>query len=166
MEITIKPIGWVKCSESLVAGESKEDYWGDVVSEIRLDKEQFNADATQGLAEFSHVEVLYYFHGVSEDSMVAGVRHPRGNPEWPLVGVFAQRNKARPNRIGATICELVAVDGPTLKVRGLDALNDSPVVDIKPVFAEFGVDPGMIRQPAWSRQLMSKYFASQKLQAP
>ena len=90
---------------------SREDYWGDVVSEIRLDDSSFTPDALEGLSEFSHVEVLFYLHGVSEKAVVSGLRHPRSNPNWPQVGIFAQRGKARPNRIAATICRLLSVQG-------------------------------------------------------
>ena len=75
------------------------------------------------------------------------------------MGVFAQRVKSRPNQIGATICRLVSVAGRTIRVQGLDALDGSPVLDIKPVFAEFVPDHASIRQPAWSHELMAKYFA-------
>jgi tRNA (Thr-GGU) A37 N-methylase len=131
-------------------------------SEIRLDDSRFGPDALDGLTEFSHVEVLFYLHGVNESSVVSGHRHPRSNPNWPQVGIFAQRGKARPNRIAVTICRLISVQGLTLRVQGLDAFDGSPVLDIKPVFAEFTPDPASIRQPKWSNELMVDYFASGK----
>jgi tRNA-Thr(GGU) m(6)t(6)A37 methyltransferase TsaA len=162
MDIVLHPVGWVRSSEHISEKASREDYWGDIVSEIRLDETKFTPDALEGLAEFSHVEVLFYFHGVSEDSVVSGRRHPRSNPNWPQVGIFAQRGKARPNRIAATVCGLLSVEGLTLKVQGLDALDGSPVLDIKPVFTEFTPDRASIRQPQWSHELMADYFASEK----
>jgi len=162
MDIVLRPIGCVHSSERISEQGSREDYWGDIVSEIRLDENRFTSDALQGLADFSHVEVFFYLHGVSEDSVVAGRRHPRSNPNWPQVGVFAQRGKARPNRIAATVCRLISVQGPTLRVQGLDAFDGSPVLDIKPVFAEFTPDRASIRQPKWSHELMADYFASGK----
>jgi tRNA-Thr(GGU) m(6)t(6)A37 methyltransferase TsaA len=162
MDIVLHPVGWVRSSEHISEKASREDYWGDIVSEIRLDETKFTPDALEGLAEFSHVEVLFYFHGVSEDSVVSGRRHPRSNPNWPQVGIFAQRGKARPNRIAATVCGLLSVEGLTLKVQGLDALDGSPVLDIKPVFTEFTPDRASIRQPKWSHELMADYFASEK----
>ena len=162
MDIVLHPVGWVRSSEHISEKASREDYWGDIVSEIRLDETKFTPDALEGLAEFSHVEVLFYFHGVSEDSVVSGRRHPRSNPNWPQVGIFAQRGKARPDRIAATACRLLSVEGLTLKVQGLDALDGSPVLDIKPVFTEFTPDRASIRQPQWSHELMADYFASEK----
>jgi tRNA-Thr(GGU) m(6)t(6)A37 methyltransferase TsaA len=160
MDIVLRPVGWVHSSERISAGASREDRWGDVVCEIRLDENRFTSDALDGLSEFSHVEVLFYLHGVNEDSIVSGRRHPRGNPNWPQVGIFAQRGKARPNRIAATVCRLLSVQGLTLRVQGLDAFDGSPVLDIKPVFAEFTPERATIRQPKWSHELMADYFAS------
>lgn len=153
MDIVLHPIAFV---HSPVTGP-REDYWGEVVSEIRLE-DRFAPDALEGLEGFSHIEVLFHFHGVSEDKVISGSRHPRGNPEWPEVGIFAQRAKARPNRLAATICELLSVGGRTLKVKGLDALDGSPVVDIKPVWTEFVPERSAIRQPKWAHELMINYF--------
>jgi tRNA-Thr(GGU) m(6)t(6)A37 methyltransferase TsaA len=163
MDIVLHPVGWVHSSEHISAKGSREDFWGDVVSEIRLDESRFASDALEGLAEFSHVEVLFYLHGVSEAAVVSGRRHPRGNPKWPQVGIFAQRGKARPNRIAATVCRLLSVQGLSLKVQGLDAFDGSPVLDIKPVFVEFTPDRAAIRQPAWAHEMMADYFASGKI---
>jgi len=154
MDIILHPVGWVHSSEHA----SRENYWGGIVSEIRLDETRFAPDAMEGLREFSHVEVLFHLHGVSEDSVVSGRRHPRNNPKWHQVGIFAQRGKARPNRIAATVCQLLSVEGLTVKVQGLDAFDGSPVLDIKPVFAEFTPDRAAIRQPKWSHELMADYF--------
>ncbi len=155
MDIVLHPVGWVHSSER----SSREDFWGDIVSEIRLDESKFTSDALHGLAEFSHVEVLFYLHGVSDAAVVSGLRHPRSNPRWPQVGIFAQRGKARPNRIAATVCRVLSVQGLTLKVQGLDAFDGSPVLDIKPVFVEFTPDRAAIRQPEWAREMMAEYFA-------
>jgi tRNA-Thr(GGU) m(6)t(6)A37 methyltransferase TsaA len=162
MDIVLQPIGWVHSLENGPSINSpKEDYWGEVISEIRL-AGNFSSDALAGLEEFSHIEVLFHLHGVEEASVVMGRRHPRGNPDWPVVGIFAQRAKARPNRIAATICRLLSVEGMVLKVRGLDALSGSPVLDIKPVFAEFLPDASSVRQPKWSHEMMAKYFAGEE----
>jgi tRNA-Thr(GGU) m(6)t(6)A37 methyltransferase TsaA len=162
MDIVLHPVGWVHSSEHISEHGSREDYWGDIVSEIRLEESKFNPDALEGLAEFSHVEVLFYLHGVTETSVVSGRRHPRNNANWPQVGIFAQRGKARPNRIAATVCRLLSVQGLNLKVQGLDAFDGSPVLDIKPVFAEFTPERSSIRQPEWARELMKDYFARGK----
>jgi tRNA-Thr(GGU) m(6)t(6)A37 methyltransferase TsaA len=156
MNISLSPIGWVRSDEN----GPREDYWGEVVSDIVLDHANFWPDALQGLSEFSHIEVLFHLHDVDESSVVTGRRHPRGNVQWPEVGILAQRAKSRPNRIAATICRLLSVQDLTLKVQGLDALDGSPVLDIKPVFAEFVPERVSIRQPKWSHEMMAKYFAS------
>jgi len=154
----LSPIGWVHSSEK----GPREDYWGDIVSRIVLDQDAFSPESLAGLSEFSHVEVLFHLHGVNQNSVVTGRRHPRGNVQWPEVGIFAQRAKRRPNRIAATICRLLSVQGLTLTVRGLDALDGSPVLDIKPVFAEFVPERSSIQQPEWSHEMMAKYFASEE----
>jgi tRNA-Thr(GGU) m(6)t(6)A37 methyltransferase TsaA len=156
MDIILSEIGWVR---SPVSGP-REDFWGDVVSEIHLDKNKFTPEALRGLNEFSHVEVLFYLSAVGKESVITGSRRPRGNPNWPEVGIFAQRGKARPNRIAATICRLLGVESLALKVQGLDALDGSPVLDIKPVFAEFTPERAAIQQPKWSHEMMRDYFAS------
>jgi tRNA (adenine37-N6)-methyltransferase len=78
---------------------------------------------------------------------------------WPRVGIFAQRAKDRPNRIGIGVGRLLGVDGRDLRVAGLDAVDGTPVLDIKPVMAEF-LPRGELRQPAWSRELMAGYWRS------
>lgn len=151
--IMLLPIGHV------IGGriEATDDDWGDVEAVIRLDEERFESDCTAGLDAFSHIEVIFQFNLVDEARIHAGARHPRGRDDWPAVGIFAQRAKARPNRLGLTTCELVTVDGLELNVRGLDAIDGSPVLDIKPAMAEFGVR-GELRQPSWSRELMAGYW--------
>ena len=86
-----------------------------------------------------------------------GARHPRNRQDWPLVGIFAQRGKNRPNRLGLTTGRIVAVDGLSVEVEGLDAIDGTPVLDIKPVMAEF-LPRGAVRQPGWSRELMADYW--------
>jgi tRNA (adenine37-N6)-methyltransferase len=147
------PIGWVACPRT----EPIDDNWGEVVSGVHLDGERFAADSLKGLDEFSHIDVLYVFDQVAEDSYEVGARRPRGNPEWPSVGVFAQRNKRRPNRIGVCTCELLEVSGIELTVRGLDAIDGSPVLDLKPYMTEFA-PRGPVRQPHWSQELMRGYW--------
>lgn len=134
-----------------------DDDWGDVVSTIRLDAERFEPEVLFGLDDFSHVEVLFLFDRVDEASVNLSARHPRNNPDWPLVGIFAQRAKGRPNRLGATTCEVVEVDGLALRVRGLDAVDGTPVLDLKPYVREFA-PRSEVRQPAWITELMANYW--------
>lgn len=132
-----------------------EDDWGDVVSVIELDDRVFEPSATLGLRDYSHVEVLFSFHLATRTCR--GTQHPRGNEAWPCVGILAQRAPNRPNHLGVTVCQLVAVDGLAVTVRGLDALDGSPVFDVKPYLPEFA-PRGDVRVPDWSRQLMRRYF--------
>jgi tRNA (Thr-GGU) A37 N-methylase len=85
-----------------------------------------------GLEDYSHAEVLFHFDRVAESAIERGARHPRGNPRWPTVGIFAQRAKDRPKRLGSTIVEILRRDGRALTVAGLDAVDGTPVLDIKP----------------------------------
>ena len=131
--------------------------WGTVVSTIALDSERFAGDSLRGLKQFSYIEVVCLFDRVDERSFEPGARRPRNNPDWPAVGVFAQRDKRRPNRIGVSVCELTEVDGVELTVRGLDAIDGTPVLDIKPYMAEFAPrEP--VRQPRWTHEPMSGYW--------
>jgi tRNA-Thr(GGU) m(6)t(6)A37 methyltransferase TsaA len=117
----------------------------------------FGADALAGLEGFSHIEVVFHFDRVGEDQITAGARHPRGRTDWPLVGIFGQRGKNRPNRIGVSICRLLSVEDRTLKVRGLDAIDGTPVLDIKPVMKGF-LPRGEVVEPAWASELMKDYW--------
>jgi tRNA-Thr(GGU) m(6)t(6)A37 methyltransferase TsaA len=136
---------------------AEDDFWGGEEACITL-VDEFPAEALQGLEEFSHVEVIFHFHGVDPAKIVTGARHPRNNMEWPAVGIFAQRGKNRPNRIGSTICRVVRVEDRKLFVRELDAIDGTPVLDIKPVMAEF-LPREPVKQPAWSHELMREYWA-------
>jgi tRNA-Thr(GGU) m(6)t(6)A37 methyltransferase TsaA len=149
----IEPIAFV----SAVRAHAEDDFWGGEEACIAL-SERFTAEALAGIAEFSHVEILFLFHEVDPSKIVMGARHPRNNQAWPLVGVFAQRNRNRPNRIGSTICRVVRVEGARLFVSELDAIDGTPVVDIKPVMAEF-LPRQEVRQPAWSHELMRQYWS-------
>jgi tRNA (Thr-GGU) A37 N-methylase len=102
--------------------------------------------------------VVFIFDQVDTAEIETGARHPRGNPDWPRVGILAQRAKMRPNRIGVTACRLVDVDGLTVRLTGLDAIEGTPVVDIKPVMQEF-LPRGAVSQPAWATELMASYWS-------
>jgi tRNA (adenine37-N6)-methyltransferase len=134
-----------------------DDDWGAVEAEIVLDAGRVDPDATAGLEAFSHLEVVFHFHGVDEAAIERGSRHPRGRLDWPRVGILAQRAKLRPNRIGVSTCELVAVDGRTIRVRGLDAIDGTPVLDVKPFMVGFAPRTPT-RQPAWASELMAGYW--------
>lgn len=152
-EIVLKPIGFVSSPRS----DLSDDHWGSVESTIALDFEVISKDALLELEEFSHLEVVYYFHRVASDDIDRGARHPRGNREWPRAGILAQRAKHRPNRLGVSRCQLLSIATGILRVRGLDAIDGTPVLDIKPYFVEFG-PIGEVRQPAWTHELMRDYY--------
>ncbi|MBS1660297.1 MAG: tRNA (N6-threonylcarbamoyladenosine(37)-N6)-methyltransferase TrmO [Bacteroidetes bacterium] len=151
MNIVLKPVAWVRNSRK----EKRDDYWGSVVSEIEL-AEGLPDSAFSGIEAFSHLEVIYHFDRLDPAELVLS-GHPRGNPAYPEVGIFAQRKKDRPNGIGLCTVELVERKGRTLVVRLLDAIDGTPVLDIKPVFKEFQAK-GEIRQPEWVGDLMGKYW--------
>jgi len=152
MSIELEPIGYVQGPRA----HADDDYWGDEQARILL-APHLPDEALQGLAEFSHAEILFLFHQVDPARIVTGARHPRNNKHWPAVGIFAQRGKNRPNRIGSTICRIVAVDGRALVVSELDAIDGTPVLDIKPVMQEF-LPREPVRQPEWVHQLMRHYW--------
>lgn len=149
---TVTPIGFIKNDRSGI----EDDHWGEVVSEIILDP-SFGEQSILGLQDFSHLEIIFLFDQVKKDEIEFKAGHPRNNESWPLVGIFAQRAKNRPNRIGLTTAELVGVEGNVIKVRGLDAIEGTPVLDIKPVMKEF-LPKGGVRQPGWSNELMKDYW--------
>ena len=151
----VDAIGWVASPRT----EPLDDDWDAITSTITLDRKRFGPEALDGLDEFSHVEVVYLFDRVDPGTVQTGARHPRGNAAWPEVGIFAQRGKGRPNRIGVTVCRLLSVEGLTVTVHALDAIDGTPVLDLKPYLAEFG-PRGEVRQPAWSHELMTGYWRS------
>ena len=144
---------------TVVGGRDRpeDDEWGEVRATIRLDPHRFTAAAVSGLEEFSHLEVVFVFDRADPAAVVSGARHPRGRSDWPEVGIFAQRGKDRPNHLGLSRCRLLAVEGLDLHVEGLDAIDGTPVLDIKPWMAEFA-PRGTVHQPAWSRELMDRYY--------
>jgi tRNA (adenine37-N6)-methyltransferase len=156
-EIRLVPIGQVTSP----IRETVDDVWGKVQSEIRLDSDRFTPDSLAGLDQFSHVEILFLFDRVPDSEVSLGARHPRGRTDWPRVGIFAQRAKNRPNRIGVTTCRLVSVRDLSIIVEGLDAVDGTPVLDIKPYMREFG-PRGEVHQPHWATELMSGYWNQEK----
>ena len=152
MKVEMESIGRVKA----VRTQAEDDFWGGAESCITL-SERYEPEALEGIEAFSHAEVLFLFDQVDPSEIVTGARHPRNNPEWPAIGIFAQRGKNRPNRIGSTICRILRREGRRLFVAELDAIDGTPVLDIKPVMAEF-LPREEVRQPSWSRELMSRYW--------
>ena len=131
--ITMQPMGRVRGGRTTAV----DDDWGGSTCRIELDADVVTPDATLGLDDFSHVEVVFVFDGVDPNRVCHGARHPRGRADWPFTGILAQRAKDRPNRIGATVCTLVSVSGLTIEVEGLDAMEGTPVLDVKPYMLGF-----------------------------
>ena len=106
------------------------------------------ADGLLGLEQFSHVNVLYWFHenDTPEDRRTLQV-HPCGNEANPLTGVFATHSPCRPNLIALTRCRLLSVEGRHLIIDEIDAIDGSPVVDIKSWFPD-APEPD-VRTPHW-----------------
>jgi tRNA-Thr(GGU) m(6)t(6)A37 methyltransferase TsaA len=153
MKIELEPVGVVRSPRV----EAVDDYWGKVVSTIEMDSVRFSPEALQGLDSFSHLEVIYFFHRVSEAKIETAARHPRNRTDWPKIGIFAQRGKNRPNRIGVSVCRVLKVEGLTVTVEGLDAIDGTPVLDVKPYIREFGPREE-VRQPDWATELMAEYY--------
>ena len=149
---TLTPIGTVSSSRT----EAIDDDWGAIEATITL-VPPYGPSSLFELDAFSHIEVIFLFDRVDPTSVHTEARVPRNNPAWPAVGIFAQRAKNRPNRLGLCTCELVAVEGDTVRVRGLDAIDGTPVLDIKPYMIEFAPRTP-VTQPAWSHELMADYF--------
>ena len=151
--IALEPIGYVRGGRT----EAIDDDWGQSRARIELDAAQFAPEALAGLADFSHLEVIFVFDRVPDDKIEYGARHPRGRADWPLVGIFAQRGRARPNRLGLCTCKIVRVDGLAMEVEGLDAIDGTPVVDLKPAMRGF-LPRGEIIEPVWATEIMRDYW--------
>jgi tRNA-Thr(GGU) m(6)t(6)A37 methyltransferase TsaA len=152
MAFTVEPIGAVRGGRD----QPVDDDWGQSRATLVLD-ERFTPDALAGLGEFSHAEVVYLFDRVADEKIETGARRPRGREDWPLVGIFAQRGKNRPNRLGVTVCRILKVEGRQVEVQGLDAIDGTPIVDIKPVLSGF-LPRGELREPDWARAIMETYW--------
>lgn len=152
MEEGIRAIGHVTGSRT----DRRDDGWADETATIVL-TDEFDDESLLGLDGFSHVEVVFRFHGVGDHEVTVGARHPRNNRSWPRVGIFAQRASKRPNRLGVTVCELLGVEGRRIRVRGLDAIDGTPVLDVKPVMRAF-LPRGEVSEPDWVGELMAGYW--------
>jgi tRNA-Thr(GGU) m(6)t(6)A37 methyltransferase TsaA len=147
MQIKLKPIG-------VVQNEFREaipDGWETALHRIVLDPQW--AAALEGIEEFSHVYILFWLHGIHGEIQLHV--HPENRADLPEVGIFATRTPWRPNPIGLQVVELVSREGNVLTVRGLDALNGSPVLDVKPYLPRGDAVAGA-RTPEWLRRLFEK----------
>ena len=151
--LMLHPVGYVHSQRDVPI----DDDWDAIPVHIDLDPEQFTHEALMGLDAFSHCEIVFLFDRVPDEKIETGARHPRGREDWPRIGIFAQRGKNRPNRLGLTVCRIVSVDGLRLTLTGLDAIDGTPVLDIKPVMSGFA-PRGEFHEPAWSKEIMAVYW--------
>lgn len=150
--IVLNPIGKIY-NERI---DVEDDNWGEVISRIELNDE-FNESALMGIEEFSHIEIIYYFDRVDDKKIITGARRPRNLEHLPETGIFAQRAKNRPNKLGLSVAALIKKEKNILFVKGLDAINGTPVLDIKPVLTEF-LPKGEIKEPGWVKEIMKNYW--------
>jgi len=151
-ELALRPLARV------VGGRSEllDDGWGEVRATLRL-AAWVPDGVLAGLEGFSHLEVVYVFDQVSEDLEPPARRHPRGRRDLPIVGALAQRNKDRFGRIGLSRCRILSVAEREIEVEGLDALDGSPVLDLKPWFSAFG-PRGEQHEPEWVAEVVGQYY--------
>lgn len=159
--ITVRPIGFVRNDRK----ELTDDFWGDVVSDIEIDSSVVPSHSLEGLEKFSHAEVIFHFDRVAGKALDLDLRSPRGLALLPRIGVFSQRVKDRPNWLGVSRCEVLARNGSTLTVRGLDAVDGTPVLDLKPWMDAFGPRRTTI-EPPWVAEIMSDYYSIACVSAP
>ncbi len=151
MESGIKPIGRV-CNQ---VREPRDSGWGQVLSEVRLDPEF--APGLAGLGDFSHAVVVFLMHESRFSPRDHLLRRPQERADMPALGIFAQRAKHRPNPIGITTVAIDRIDGGSMFVRGLDAIDGTPILDVKPHVAAYDA-PADTRAPEWIGRLMQGYF--------
>ena len=149
--IKLTPIGVVK----LEIKEATDENWGSVTSTIKLNPEF--APGLLGLDSFSHAVIITYLHQASFDKAKHLQRRPRNWAHLPLLEIFAQRAKSRPNSIGITVVKILSAQKDELKVQGLDAVDATPVLNIKPYFPQYDRAPDPLI-PAWVIEVMQGYF--------
>jgi tRNA (Thr-GGU) A37 N-methylase len=147
MEYTVRPVAYIRNDRN----EAFDDNWTAVDSIIELASD-VPSEALHGLDAFSHIEVVFFADWAQDVPPGPWHRHPKGNTDWPDVGIFAQRNKDRPNRLLLSTVEVLSVSDRTVTVRGLDGMDGTPVLDIKPVF-RWSVPETPLRVAAWSDEL-------------
>ena len=149
-EIKMTPIGFVKNDV-----ENRKDVsWGEDMSVIEL-KEEYHT-GLKGLEDFSHAIILFYLDKASYERQKHLNRRPQNREDMPLVGIFSQRGKDRPNKIGMTSVKIVSVTEGTLTVKGLDAIDGTAVLDIKPYYPAYDRKDASV--PDWVERLMEHYF--------
>jgi tRNA-Thr(GGU) m(6)t(6)A37 methyltransferase TsaA len=151
MKIFTEPVAYVSNSRT----EAVDDNWSKIISSVIL-YECIPTEAFDGIEQFSHLEIIFCFDKVEKKDIIYAGR-PGGNPNYPVTGIFAQQKNDRPNKIGLCTVELLKHEGRTIVVKNLDAIDGTPVLDIKPVFKEF-LPQKDIMQPVWVSDLMKNYW--------
>ncbi|TAK73434.1 MAG: S-adenosylmethionine-dependent methyltransferase [Dehalococcoidia bacterium] len=141
--ITLQPIGVVRNGETDAARLD----WSRVRSRIVLDEGL--VDALLGLADYSHVIVVGWLHELPEALRERRQAYPSGDQRYPLQGALALRG-ARPNPLSVTVCRLLKVEGASIEVEGLDLIDGTPVLDVKPYIAAYDAVP-KASIPKWAR---------------
>ena len=150
-DIKLKPIGFVYSPVT----ERMDENWGAIESKIIL-KPEFSG-ALLGLENFSHAIIVTYLHEAIYEKEKHLQRRPRNLETMPMVGILSQRAKNRPNPIGITTVRIINVSSTYLKVKDLDAINETPILDIKPYFPYYDrIDDSKV--PEWVDRLMKGYF--------
>lgn len=169
-DMILRPIGIVRnnvASPALVAGkdglkisgefEETMETFRDVpeaVSEIIL-KDEYT-ELCEDIEAYSHLVIIYWGHEITEDGRALKKVHPMGVSSNPLTGLFCTCSPARPNPVLMKVVPLIGVQGNVLTVRGLDAIDKSPVIDIKPYVREFYPQDN-IRIPGWMQKITEEY---------
>jgi len=148
MQKKVEIIGYAK-------NKIKEQQFGGFVNEITeivLDNKY--AKALKGLEDYSHIIVIYW---MNESEGVVRLEHqPQGNPDVPILGIFATRCQWRPNCIGISTVPLVSVEKNVIKVKDLDIIDNTPILDIKPYLPDYDNAEGKVRLPEWTKKLVYK----------
>ena len=150
MKIEMEAIGFVENDVK----DKKDVSWGKDTSSIVLNEQYISG--LMGLDDFSHVIIIYHLDRAKYEKDKHLQRRPQNRDDMPLVGIFSQRGKDRPNRIGMTSVEIVSVSDDRLVVRGLDAVDGTPVLDIKPYYPVYDKKDASV--PDWVDRLMEHYF--------
>ncbi|MBO4844842.1 MAG: tRNA (N6-threonylcarbamoyladenosine(37)-N6)-methyltransferase TrmO [Lachnospiraceae bacterium] len=149
-KIVMTPVGKVVNE----VANRKDTSWGDDISSIVLDEQYVSG--LKGLEDFSHAIILFYLDKAEYIKEKHLQRRPQNRDDMPLVGIFSQRGKDRPNKIGMTSVEIISVTDDTLVVKGLDAVDGTPVLDIKPYYPAYDKKEATV--PEWVERLMEHYF--------
>jgi tRNA-Thr(GGU) m(6)t(6)A37 methyltransferase TsaA len=143
--VSLRPIGVVRNN----VAEPRPEGWAHVRSDIALRDDL--AELLDGIEGYSHVIVVFAFDRVPESEQRARVR-PRGDERIPEQGVLATRSQLRPSPVGVSVVRLLRRRRNVLRVVGLDAIDGTPVLDVKPYFPNYDAVPDA-RVPDWAQRL-------------